>query len=729
MRSPQTRGVRASVKSTAVRIGLAGAAAALFAPAAALAHEGGAAMDAGAEADGVTVMSGVTVDTERAQEASSDPRVGEVLDAPQTVTIVPREVIEQRNATTLRDVLRNVPGISIQAGEGGVPNGDNLTLRGFSARTDIFVDGVRDLGGYFRDSFNLESVEVIKGPASAQSGRGSTGGLINQVNKLPQLERFLDVNAGLGTDAYGRVTVDLNQPLETWVEGAALRLNLMYHTADAPGRDFVTAERWGVAPTLALGIGTPTRVVFSWYKLVQDNTPDYGIPWVPATASATLAPWFDRPAPVPLDTWYGLARRDYEKTDTDIGTVRLEHDLSDQFTLTQTFRFVSVDRDSIVTAPRFVAGTTDITSQLQSRDQVDENFTSQTNLIANLGEGYVRHGLLFGLEFVEESSINYLRAHTGAAPATTPFDDPDPFRAIPSPVRRTGAFNAADSSTVALYVFDTIKFGEAFEITGGVRWDSFDMTYDQVSAALARTRFESSDDQFSYRLGAVWHPVPDASVYVSYGTSFNPSAEGLTLSATTTALPPEESETWEIGAKWDILDKRLLVSTALFRTDKTNARTTDPITSTVTLTGEQRVQGFEIGLTGDITPDWMIFAGYTFLDSEILDSANPAEIGNQMPNTPENSFSLWTAYKVGDRFELGLGAQFVDARFNNNSNARSADAYWLWDATAAWNVTDKAQVRLNLYNLADEEYFDSIGGGHLIPGAARSAVVSVGYRF
>ncbi len=728
MQSMTTPGVRAAARATFARVGLASAAAALFAPAA----FAETAMDAGLDEglDGVTVVSGVTVTATPEGEVSTDPRIGKLVDAPQTVTVVPQAVIEQRGATTLRDVLRNVPGISMQAGEGGVPNGDNLTIRGFSARTDIFVDGVRDLGGYFRDSFNLESVEVVKGPASAQAGRGSTGGIINQVSRQPQLERFFAGNLSGGTDAFGRATLDYNQPLEGWVDGAALRLNVMYTTADTPGRDFASAERWGVAPTLALGLGTPTRLVISGYSLTQDNVPDYGIPWIPTTASATLAPLFDQIAPVRRDTWYGLARRDYEKTDTNIGTVRLEHDLSEDVTLTQTFRFVSVDRNSIVTAPRFVAGTTNITSQLQSRDQLDENFTSQTTLIANLGEGFVRHGLLLGLELIEESSINYARAHTGAAPAVTPWNDPDPYRAIPSPVARTGAFNAADSSTVALYAFDTIRFGDQFELTGGVRWDSFDLTYNQINAAHALTaRFESSDQAFSYRIGAVWHPVADASLYVSYGTSFNPSAENLTLSATTTALPPEESATWEAGAKWDMLDGKLLVSTAVFRTEKTNARTTDPLTSIVSLTGEQRVQGFELGLTGNITPGWSIFAGYTYLDSEITDSANPAEVGRELTNTPKNSLSLWTAYRFLGRFEVGAGGQFVDSRFANTINTREADAYWVWDAMASWDINERVTARLNAYNIGDEEYLDSLGGGHAVPGQARSAVVSLGFRF
>lgn len=723
------RGVRAAARTTAARVGLASAAAVLFAPPA-FAEAGTTESPARDPGDGVTLVSGVTVTATDEASSSSDPRIGKLVDAPQTVTVIPEAVIEQRNATTLRDVLRNVPGISMQAGEGGVPNGDNLTLRGFNARTDIFVDGVRDLGGYFRDSFNLQSVEVVKGPASAQAGRGSTGGIINQVSKQPQLNRFMDANLGLGTDGYGRAVLDVNQPLEGWIEGAALRVNLMYHVQDTPGRDYVDQRRWGMAPTLVLGAATDTRFVLSWFRLEQDNTPDYGLPWVPNTAAPSLAPLYDQIVPVDFDTWYGVRRRDYEKTATNIGAARMEHDFNDDWTLTQTFRFVTVDRDSVVTAPRFNAGAETIRSELQSRDQVDQNFTSQTQLIANLGgDGYVRHGLLFGMELVRENAINFLRAQATPPPPTA-WDDPDPERDPGSPVRRTGAFNEALSSTVAVYTFDTMRLGEHFELTGGLRWDSYETRYNQINAAHVQTAaFENAGSRLSGRLGALWRPIRDASVYVSYGTSFNPSAEGLTLTVATQGLPPEESETWEAGAKWDMLDGRLLVAAAVFRTDKTNARTTDPLTSIVTLTGRQRVQGFEISLSGEITEGWTVFGGYTRLDSEITRSSNPAEIGSDLPNTPENSLSLWTTYRLLDRYTFGAGAQFVDSRFANTVNTRRADSYWTFDAMASWEATEKVSVQLNVYNLADERYLDSLGGGHAVPGWGRSAVLSVGYRF
>ena len=255
-----------------------------------------------------------TIDVTAPTTRPSSPKYTEPLrDTPQTLTVVPQAIIEEQDATTLRDVLRNVTGISIQAGEGGggLP-GDNLSIRGFASPNDIFVDGVRDFGAYSRDPFNIEQVEVAKGPASLYTGRGSTGGSVNLVTKMPLLEVAQAATLGAGTENYGRATVDLNQPLEG-IEGTALRLNAMWTREDVPGRDAVENERWGVAPSLAFGLGTPTRVTLSYSRLDQDNIPEYGMPWVPAT-NVALSQYANQPAPVDFDNFYGLVDRDYEKT-------------------------------------------------------------------------------------------------------------------------------------------------------------------------------------------------------------------------------------------------------------------------------------------------------------------------------------------------------------------------------------------------------------------------------
>lgn len=667
-----------------------------------------------------------------AQPSPSSPKYLEPLrDIPQTVTVIPQALIEEQGATTLRDVLRNVTGISLQAGEGGggLP-GDNLTIRGFAARNDIFVDGVRDFGAYTRDPFNIEQVEVAKGPASLYAGRGSTGGSLNLASKTPHLGNAHSATFGMGGEL-GRATVDVNQPIEG-MDGAAFRANLMWTESDTAGRDAVEGRRWGAAPSLAFGLGTPTRVTFSYSHLDQDNVPDYGIPWVPA-ANVPLAEHADKPAPVDFDNFYGLTDRDYEKTVTRLATAEVERDLGDSVTLRSLARHGRSERDSIITAPRFASNdSTVINRQLQSRDLEDTITILQNDLTSTFQTGGIGHALVAGVEIARETSENFARSGP-AAPQADLFD-PDPGAPYAGPITRTGARTEARADTGAVYVSDTVKIGEKWQLTGGLRWDRFDMEFDSVDIAGVTTPFERVDEMVSWRAGAVYKPRPDGSIYLGAGTSFNPSAEaatGLNLSASTVELEPEQSRGYEIGTKWDLLESRLSLSAAAFRTEKTNARTPGilPGDLPTVLQGEQRVDGVELGVSGALGSRWQAFLGYTWMDSEVLMSNNPAEVGRELANTPEHSASLWTTCRVRSDFEVGGGAQYVGDRFNNNTGTRVAPDYLLFDAMAAYDLNERITLRLNVTNLADERYIDRVGGGHFIPGAGRSAALTTALKF
>ncbi len=289
-----------------------------------------------------------------------------------------------------------------------------------------------------------------------------------------------------------------------------------------------------------------------------------------------------------------------------------------------------------------------------------------------------------------------------------------------------------------------MSLGDHWQLTGGLRYDRFDIDYSSVAstgapayASGARTNLSRVDEMVSWRAGLVYKPVENGSVYLGYGTSFNPSAEGLTLNNTATAannvnLDPEQSRTVELGTKWDLLEDRLQLTAAVFRTDKTNARTEDPAdpTDTVVLDGEQRVQGIEVGFAGSLTDDWRVFGGYTLLDSEVVASNNPLEVGRELMNTPRHSANLWTVYDLPRGFQVGAGLQFTDSRFNsNNDAAREAPSFCLFDAMVGYEVNKNFSLRLNLYNLADKAYIDRVGGGHFIPGAGRSAVLTASYKF
>jgi catecholate siderophore receptor len=652
-------------------------------------------------------------------------------DIPQVINVIPQAVMEDQNVTSLRDALRNVSGISIQAGEGGFPAGDNLSIRGFNARTDMFIDGVRDFGGYSRDPFYLESVEVTKGPSSTSAGRGSTGGFINLVTKKPHLKEAYGGTVGYGTDDYTRLTLDVNQPIkDERIPGAAFRFNALWHEADTPGREEVYNSRWGVAPSWAFGLGTDTQVYFNYFHLSQDNIPDYGIPWVPNT-NIPLSNFSDKAPPVSFDNFYGLLDRDYEETYTDLISGTVEHTFNDSLSLRNHTQYGQTVRDSIISAPRFAnITTTAINRNPQSRDQIDAIIANTTDLTVEFDTWWVKHRLVPGVTISRESSENYPRT-ISAAPQADLFD-PNPFDPYGGTISSSTTSNKANAYSYSLYVFDTATLNEQWQLLGGLRYEHFAVDFQPtVGAEIGR-----SDDMVSGRGGVVYKPVPEGSIYTGFGNSYNPSSEGLTLSTSGTSaasaqLPPEENFSFEVGTKWELLGGKLGVNAAGFLNQKTNARTEDPADTTdiLVLEGEQEIIGFELGAAGNITKEWSIYGGYTFLCSEITSSKNPAEVGKQLSNTPEHSLSLWTAYELPWNFEAGAGVQFVDDRFNNNTNQRKAPEYHVVDAMLGYEVNKNVTIRLNVYNLADERYIDRVGGGHFIPGPGRSATVTTSFFY
>ena len=675
-----------------------------------------------------TNLDAVQVEGQRVTAPQSPKYTQPLVDTPATVTIVPSGLMQDQGVTTLRDALRNVPGISIQAGEGGVPAGDNLTLRGFSARTDLFVDGVRDIGGYARDPFNIEQVEVAKGPASARTGRGSTGGSINLASKTARLSDFGRASVSVGDNALLRGTADFNQAIG---ENAAFRVNLMTHANEVNGRDAVESERWGVAPTLGFGLGTDTAATFSLFHLEQDNVPDYGQPWVRASHEI-LVESHDGRSPVDRANYYGLLDRDYEDTTTDMATLVLEHRLTDAVDLRNLTRWGRSDRDSIITAPRFVADDSlEINRSGKTRLSEQTILLNATDLTAEFETGGVGHALVAGVEFNREDVSNLART-VSSQPYTDLFD-PDFGAPYTDGIARDPQNDAdAEASSAAVYVFDTLTLDPRWELTGGLRWDRFEVEasgYDRDLAA--RGTWSRTDSELSGKAAVVFKPAANGSIYLAYGTSFNPSAEGLELNASLAALEPEKSRTLELGSKWNLFGERLLLTSAVFRTEKTNARVDDPLDPgrAEVLEGEQRVQGFEVGAMGRVSDDWRVFGGYTYLDSEVVASTEAAVVGNGLGNTPRQSASLWTGYDLTDALEVGFGIQHVGARWTGEDNTRQAKAYTVYDLMVGYRVSDALSLRLNGYNLGDKDYVDQVGGGHYVPGAGRSFMLSADFTF
>ncbi|HTO74840.1 MAG TPA: TonB-dependent receptor, partial [Thermoanaerobaculia bacterium] len=485
-----------------------------------------------------------------------------VRDTPQTISVIPTEVMEEQATSTLRDALRNVAGISIAAGEGGA-QGDSLTLRGFTARNDIYIDGMRDFGSYYRDPFNLQQVEVLKGPASSEFGRGSTGGVVNQSSKTPSLQPSLGADLFLGTAQTYRATADVSQPLPSFGEGAAFHLAVMGNDSQVAGRDVAENRRFGVAPSLAFGLDGPTRLTLSYFHQTAKDIPDYGVPW-----------YFNEPAPVNRANYYGFEDGSYLNTNADMGTIRFERDFSANVSVREQARYAVYTRDGRITEARLPTSATPDTplDQIQvTRNQIavqsTESFLqNQLDTTFRFETGGLKHTLVAGIEFGRETSDPTRFAYSGVP--TTSLLHPDPGDDFAGTATVSSRVDTT-SDTFAAYALDTVAFGD-FQVTGGFRWDRFATDY--LQSVAPSIQLSRTDEMPNWRAAIVYKPKENGTIYFDAGTSSNPSAETLSLSTANVNLDPEENRTYEVGTKWDFSGGRLSTRLAVFRTEKLNAR-------------------------------------------------------------------------------------------------------------------------------------------------------------
>ena len=684
------------------------------------------------------------------QESASSKYTAPLRDTPKSVTVIPAQVIQDTGALSLTDALKTVPGITFGAGEGGNPQGDRPFIRGFSAESDTFVDGLRDIASQTREVFNLESVEVSKGPGSAYTGAGSTGGSLNLISKTPKMHDFVNGGFTYGSDQTRRTTLDVNHVL---TDSAAFRLNLMKHDANVAGRDGPDVSRWGVAPSISFGLGTPTRATFSYYHLETDDTPDYGIPLTNVNRSKANP---SGPAHVDKDNWYGSSR-DYRESTTDSGTLRIEHDLNDSLTLSNSFRMVRTTLDYVATNPDDSKGNVAngyVYRSPKSRNSTSEGWVNQTDLKALFNTGTIEHTLVTGLEFSYEDVHN--RPYAFSSSGTDCSADSGLFlsgdcTSLYSPsykdewagiITDSASYTDTDTKTSAIYVFDTLKLNEQWSLNLGLRYDDYQVKSSGFGnngvrgATSSNFSNENNSHFWNYQAGIVYKPRPNGSIYAAWSTSSNPSGEtageGLSdLGAANNGLDPERNRNYEIGTKWDFFNEALSLNAAIFRTDKTNARvaSADSNISQV-LDGEQRVQGIELGFSGKLTPHWKVFGGYTYLDSEIRKSTKAADEGNQMPQTPENNATLWTTYDLTQDFTFGGGATYVDRQFGNTDNSVYIPSYVRYDAMAAYRINKNFDVQLNVQNLTDKRYFDQVFTTHMAHVAAgRTVLLSTNFHF
>jgi len=745
---------------------------------------------------GVTVTSTAVEEEIKVEKAESPKYVRPLLDTPQTITVIGNTTIRQQNLLTLREALTTIPGITFGAGEGGGGYGDSINLRGQSANTDLQIDGVRDSAQYSRsDTFNLEQIEVVNGANSVYGGSGSISGTINLVTKRPKGEDLSVVQAGIGTDNYYRATVDSNLRLSDLV---AVRLNAMYHENDVPARDFDSYERWGIAPSVTIGIDGPTSLTLLYVHQKDDNTPVYGVPYYSSVGG--LLPGAD------YGGYYGYKDVDYQKQTVDQATAIFEHAFSDKVSLRNLARWQRVEQDLVVNPPQgtycldsgtLYTGAACGAGQLPgmyypsgprgtSRFSENQMLYNQLDLKAVFNTGGIEHTVTIGASYAQEdyelSNGNSLRNAGGATPNPTlpPIDisDPDPIYGGPINYVPT-AFSQGDTRNIAFYLFDAIKLSEQFEINGGIRWENnkADFRADTIVGTpgptfgnVTRGVVQRSDDNlFSYRVGLVYKPVPNASLYAAYGNSRTPTsssvrggcglatAQNLNLDPCTVA--PQEAVNYEIGGKIDLVGGRLQLTAALFRNERTNypVASNDPTLGTLqVLDGQSRVDGLALGATGNITDAWAIFANYTYLDSKVKQSvsnyclANPGatftppggtaitcpatdtQAGNPLTNTPKHSGSLFTTYTLPFGLQVGYGFTYQGSFLLSNTATpfpKSKD--WLTHrAFVSYPFGNGLTAQLNVQNFTDEKYYTGIrNNGWATPGEGRSAVLSLFYSF
>lgn len=706
----------------------------------------------------VTVRGAADASPYKADTVSSPKFTQPLVDTPQTIVVIKKEVLQQQGTTSLSEALRNTPGITLQLGENGnSQTGDSIFMRGFDTSSSIFVDGVRDLGAISRDIFNIEQVEVIKGPSGSDIGRGNSSGYVNLVSKTPQRDAFNNASVSIGTAKRVRASADLNQPLALAIPGSAIRLNLMAQDYGQPGRDEVKNKRWGFAPSLAFGLGTPTRATFSYLHVDQNNVPDggvstFGLPGYrrnPGSPTATPPVAAQNPGPaVDPRTYYGV-NGDYDDVKLDMFTARFEHDLAAGYTLRNITRIGRTEQTVLITGLNAVTtpGTSYLVSRSrQGRHQNNEILANQTNLTADFATGAISHSLSTGFEFMYERQRTQ-NLTTGSA-ATTSLYAPDRGATLAPPVDN-GAFTRGNTLSAAVYAFDTLKLSEQWMVNAGVRWERFNTetsgaTFATATGTTASTPQALTDNLLTGKLGAVFKPASNGSIYVTYATSAQPpGGANFSLSTSTTnqanaSLDPQEGSNLEIGTKWDLFDSKLAVTAAVYRAQNKNELilvSTSP--DTYAQVGKRQVDGVELGVVGQLTPALNLSAGLAYMDAEIKRGTTATQ-GNVIVFSPKVTFTSWLTYKLPAGVTVGGGVRYVDTagRSSNNVTATTFNLmempdYWVADAYVAYEVSKNLSLQLNVNNLADKEYMNSLnnGGSRYRPGEARNALLTANLKF
>ena len=707
-------------------------------------------------------------------ELTSPKATQPLVDTTRTVNVIGSDLFTEQGATTLTDVLRNSPGVgTFYVGENGNSStGDTIYMRGFDSSSSIYVDGVRDLGSISRDVFNIQQVEVAKGPSGADFGRSAPTGSINLASKQATLRQSNSATLSYGSTNQRRLTTDLNTALGT---SGAFRINVMAQDSGVPGRDSIKNQRWGIAPSLGFGLDSSTRVYINLLHVNQDNTPDGGVPTIGLPGYSTpdaarpqigLAPQVDR------NNFYGTTS-DHDNVAANMATLRVDHDVSDNLRLHNITRWGRTEQDYLLTAfmlstdpTRFITPNINDPSTWQVgrslptfKDQRNTILTNQTNLRAHFGvDGGIEHDLSAGLELIRETLDSQGQAATNGS--SWPFANlynPDPnVSGLTWAHNGTRAHGRTD--TAALYAFDTMKLNAHWQLNAGLRVDRYSTDFSSLVICGARGApvcgslpagaivpgvvANDSDTLLSWNAGVLYKPTEHGSVYANYALSQQPPGGGsLELSASASSannpiFDPQEARTAEIGTKWNVIGDRLLLSAAVYDTRVENEVVQDPTDLQYYQSGSKRVRGIEVSAVGSITRAWSVSAGFTTMDAKVLKGPAVSNDGTAVLSyTPDKAFTAWTSYAFANGFTIGGGARYSGEMKRGRDGAIGTPAfvedYWVFDAVASYAINDSVTLRLNANNLFNTNYVAGINksGYRYTPGAPRNYLLTATFRF
>ena len=635
-------------------------------------------------------------------------------DIPQSISVVTKEQIRDQAMASVSDVVAYVPGITSHQGEN---NRDQLVIRGNNTSADFFLNGVRDDVQYYRDLYNVERVEALKGPNSMMFGRGGGGGVINRVSKEAGFSPLREVTLQGGSFRDKRFTADLDQPLGNKF---ALRINGFYENSDS-FRQHVDLERYGVNPTATLVLGPKTVVKLSYEYFHDGRIADRGIP-----------SFRGRPVDVPIETYFGDPHNSFVRAGVNLASANIDHQAG-RFNIRNRTMFGDYDRmyqnfvPGAVTADKNFVSISSYNNSTKRR-----NIFNQTDVTFTASTGPVRHNFLTGAELGHQLTDNFRRSgffNNSAASILVPLSNTIISTPVTFRQNATDANNHIKTNLGATYIQDQVEINRYLQVVAGLRFDYFDLQFHNNRNNQDLRRI---DRLVSPRAGVIVKPITELSLYANYGVAYLPSSgdQFSSLTTITQQVKPEKFSNYELGAKWD-LRRNLSLTTALYRQDRTNTRSTDPNDPTRILqTGSQRTNGYELGLNGSITAKWNVAGGYAYQDAFISSATVAAPKGVQVALVPHHTFSLWNNYKVFPRLALGLGIIHRSDMFAAIDNAVVLPGYTRADAAVFFSITERWRLQANIQNLFDKQYYlNADGNNNISPGAPRGARVALIARF